>query len=49
LRSSLKNLDDQSQKSRRREKNKGKKRLSRLKYMFVHDTPIKDGGAAERI
>jgi hypothetical protein len=27
----------------------GKKRLSGLKYMFIQDTPTKDGGAAERI
>jgi hypothetical protein len=26
-----------------------KKRLLELKYMFVQDTPTKDGGAAERI
>jgi len=28
---------------------KKKKRLSGLKYMFVQDTPTKDGGAAEKI
>jgi hypothetical protein len=50
LRGSLENLDGQSQKSRRKEKNrKKKKRLSGLKYMFVQDTPTKDGGAAEKI
>jgi hypothetical protein len=50
LRGSLENLDGQSQKSRRKEKNgKKKKRLLELKYMFVQDTPTKDGGAAERI
>jgi hypothetical protein len=49
LRGSLENLDGQSQKSRRKEKNEKKKRLLELKYMFVQDTPTKDGGAAERI
>jgi hypothetical protein len=49
LRGSLENLDGQSQKSRRKEKNGKKKRLLELKYMFVQDTPTKDGGAAERI
>jgi hypothetical protein len=49
LRGSLENLDGQSQKSRRKEKNRKKKRLLELKYMFVQDTPTKDGGAAERI
>jgi hypothetical protein len=49
LRGSLKNLDDQSQKLRRKEKNERKKGLLGLKYMFIHDTPVKDEGAAERI
>jgi hypothetical protein len=48
LRGSLENLDDQSQKSRRKDKDE-KKRVIRVKICSFRTHPHKDGGAAGRI